>query len=215
MLRAMIRLSWKASWHYIVAFAMAGFALPILSVRNGWQGGSNLPRFLIELQMWGLLYPALAAVIGIVLAVSLWASDRRGHHIYALLLPVPRWRYVLLRYLAGLALLLPIALAVWVGAIIATSAIALPEGLRQFSHALGLKFGLALMLLFGLSFALASASRRALGMAFRLAGLIIVVHVFVLLLYPGTNVLWTIATALATSPGPLASLGGRWMLIDV
>ena len=215
MLRAMIRLEWKACWHLVVAFALTAMALPILSVRNGWRGGSNIPSFLLELQLWGLFYPGLAAVIAIALAAGIWASDRRGQHVYAMLLPIPRWKYVLLRYVAGLVLLIPIAVALWLGAVLATISVDLPPGLRQFPHALGLKFWLALVLLFGFAFAIAAASRRALGIGVRLAGLLIAAHVAVLLLSPRTNVLWTIATALATWPGPFAPLGGRWMLIDV
>lgn len=156
MLKAMIRLQWKGTWHLVIAFAVAALALPIVSVRSGWrESAANLPQFLTELQVWGFFYPALALVAAIVLAVSIWASDRRGHNIYALLLPVPRWRYVLLRYVAGLALLVPIILALWAGAIIATASIDLPQGLRTFPHALAAKFALALILLFGLAFAFA------------------------------------------------------------
>ena len=216
MLKAMIRLQWKGCWHLVVALAVAALALPIVSVRTGWQSsGEQLPRFLIELQLWGLFYPALAAVAAVILAAAIWASDRRGHHIYALLLPIPRWRYVLLRYLAGLVLLLPVVLALWLGAIIATGSLDLPPGLRQFPHALAAKFGLALLLLFGLAFAVAAASRRALGIGLKLVGLFIAVHIAVILLSPKTNLIWTVVTALSTWPGPLAPLGGRWMLIDV
>jgi len=216
MLKAMIRLQWKACWHIVVALSAAALALPIVSVRTGWRGtGEHLPRFLIELQLWGLFYPAMAAVTAVVLAAAIWASDRRGHHIYALLLPIPRWRYVLLRYLAGLGLLLPVVLALWIGAVIATASLDMPPGLRQFPHSLTAKFALALLLLFGLAFAAAAASRRALGIGFRLLGLFVAVHVAVILLDPGTNLIWRVVSALATWPGPFAPLGGRWMLIDV
>ena len=216
MLKAMIRLSWKGSWHLVVALAAAAMALPIMSVRTGWRGtGDHLPRFLIELQLWGLLYPALAAVAATVIAMALWASDRRGHHLYALLLPVPRWRYVLLRYVAGVVLLLPVIVALWLGAVIATATLDMPPGLRQFPHALAVKFALALVLLFGLAFAAAAASRRALGIGFRLLGLFVALHVAVIMLSPRTNLIWTVVSALATWPGPFAPLGGRWMLIDV
>jgi ABC-type transport system involved in multi-copper enzyme maturation permease subunit len=216
MLKAMIRLQWKGCWHLVVALAVAALALPLVSVRTGWRSaGEQLPRFLIELQLWGLFYPALAALTAVILAAAIWASDRRGHHIYALLLPIPRWRYVLLRYLAGLVLLLPVVLALWLGAGIATASLDLPPGLREFPHALAAKFGLALLLLFGLAFAIAAASRRALGIGMKLIGLFLAVHIAVILLSPKTNLIWTVVTALSTWPGPFAPLGGRWMLIDV
>jgi len=216
MLKAMIRIQWRACWHLVTALAFAALALPIVSVRLGWKGaGANLPRFLTELQLWGFFYPALAAVAALVLAVAIWLSDRRGHHIYALLLPVPRWKYVLLRYLAGAALLLPIALALWLGAVLAVTWIDLPPGIRVFPHALAAKFALALLLLFGFGFAAAAASPRTLGIGTRLVGLFLAVHIAVILLQPKTNLLWTVVSALASWPGPFAPLGGRWMLIDV
>ena len=134
--------------------------------------------------------------------------------MYALLLPVPRWRYVLLRYLSGLLLLLPITLALWFGAMAATAGIDLPPGIRVYSHALATKFALVLVLLFGLTFAFMSASSRTIGIALRGVGLFLAVDVAVILLHPGTNLLWIVMQGLATSPGPLAPLGGRWMLID-
>lgn len=216
MLKAVLRIQWKGSWHLVLALAVAALALPIVSVRTGWSGTpANLPRFLTELELWGLFYPALAAVAAIVVAVSIWISDRRGHHIYALLLPIPRWRYVLLRYLGGLALLLPLVLALWAGALIATASLDLPPGLRTFPHALTAKFALSLLLLFGVAFAVAGSSGRTLGIGLRLLGLFIAVHIGVILLRPGFNLIWTVVSALGTSPGPFAPLGGRWMLIDV
>lgn len=216
MLKAMLRIQWKACWHLVIALTVAALALPIVSVRLGWQGATaNLPRFLTELELWGLLYPGLAAIVALVLGISIWRSDQRGHHIYALLLPVPRWRYVLLRYLAGLVLLIPIALALWIGAVVATGGLDLPPGIRVYPYELGLKFALALVLLFGIVFAAAAASARARGVALRAVGLFLAVDIAVLLLSPKTNLLWKLVTALATWPGPFAPLGGRWMLIDV
>lgn len=215
-LKAMTRIQWKAGWHLVLALSVAAFALPIVSVRSGWRGAdANLPLFLTELQLWGLFYPALALVAAIVVAASIWASDRRGHNTYALLLPLPRWRYVLLRYAGGLALLVPIVLALWIGAIIGTASLELPPGLRTFPHALAAKFALALLLLFAFAFAVASSSSRTLGIAIRVLGLFLAVHVAVLLLQPKTNLIWTVVSALAQWPGPFAPLGGRWMLIDV
>jgi ABC-type transport system involved in multi-copper enzyme maturation permease subunit len=215
-LKAMIRIQWKGSWHLVLALTVAALALPIVSVRSGLKGAAaNLPLFLTELQLWGFFYPTLAAIAAIVIAVSIWRSDRRGHHIYALLLPIPRWRYVLLRYVAGLILLAPIVLGLWAGAIVATLALDLPPGLRSFPHALAIKFALSLLLLFGLAFAAASASSRALGIGFKMLGVFLAVHLAVIMLRPGTNLIWMVVRALASYPGPFAPMGGRWMLIDV
>ena len=215
MLRAMIRIQWKSCWHLVIALAVAALALPLVSVRLGWRGGSNLPFFLTQLELWGLLYPGLAVVTAVVLAIGVWVSDRRGHHIYAFLLPLPRWRYVLLRYEAGLVLLAPIAVCLWIGAMIAAGSLDLPPGLRVFPHALALKFALSLLLLFGLAFAASAASGRVLGYALRVTGLLIAIHIGAVLLNEKTDVIGSLVSALAKWPGPFAPLGGRWMLIDV
>jgi hypothetical protein len=114
-----------------------------------------------------------------------------------------------------LILLAPIGLALWLGSVVATATLVLPPGLREFPHALGLKFALALALLYGLAFAIAAASRRALGIGVRLLGLFVAVHLAMVMLRPGTNLLWQVTSALFTGIGPLAPLSGRWMLIDV
>ena len=216
MLRAIIRAQWKGSWHVVTALTVAAAALPITSVRSGWKGAeTNLPVFLSELQLWGLLYPSLAAISAIVLAVGLWASDRRGQNVYAMLLPIPRWRYVVLRYQAGVVLLLPLVAAVWLGALVATIPLDLPPGLRTFPQALAAKFGLGLILLFGIAFAIAATSSKALGIAVRFLGLFLAVHIGVWLVDDKVNLIWKVVTLLATWPGPFAPLGGRWMLIDV
>ena len=215
MLKAILRVQWKACWHLVLALSVAAFALPIVSVRLGWSSAeANLPLFLNELQLWGLFYPLLAAVTAIIVATAIWMSDRRGQHVYALLLPLPRWRYVLLRYAGGLVLLAPIVAGLWVGAIVATAALDLPPGIRTFPHALAAKYALTVLLMFGFAFALASTSRRTIGIAIRVVGLFLVVHVAVILISPETNLIWLAAKALATWPGPFAPMGGRWMLID-
>jgi hypothetical protein len=215
MLKAILRIQWKACWHLVGALSLAAFALPIVSVRLDWHASqANLPLFLSELQLWGFFYPLLATVGALMVAFGIWMSDRRGNHVYALLLPVPRGRYVLYRYAAGLVLLVPVAVAMWAGAIVASHGIDLPPGIRIFPNALALKFALVLLLMFGFMFALASASTRTIGIAVRVLGLFLAVHVAVLLVAPNTNLLWSAAKALATWPGPLAALGGRWMLID-
>jgi ABC-type transport system involved in multi-copper enzyme maturation permease subunit len=216
MLKAMLRAQWKACWHLVTALTVAAFLLPIVSVRLGWKGAeANLPRFLTEMELWGFFYPGLAAIAGLILGTAIWISDRRGQHVYALLLPLPRWKYVLLRYTSGLALLLPLILALWLGALFATTGLDIPVGLRQFPHGLALKFALVLVLLFGVFFALSAMSSRTRGIGLRVLGLFLAAHIAVILLDPKTNLLWTVVKALAQWPGPLAPLGGRWMLIDV
>jgi ABC-type transport system involved in multi-copper enzyme maturation permease subunit len=215
MQKAILRIQWKACRHLVIALCVAAFALPVVSVRLGWRGAAaNLPFFLTELELWGFFYPLLAAVAAFILAAGIWHSDRRGGHVYALLLPIPRWRYVWLRYAGGLVMLLPIIASLSVGALVAVAGLDLPPGLRTFPLELTLKFVLALVLFYGIAFAFASASARTIGIAVRVAGLLLAIHIGAILLDPQLNLIWTGLRALATSPGPLVILGGRWMLID-
>lgn len=218
MLGQMLKIQWKAAWHLLTALSVAALALPIASVRLGWRGDeTHVPLYLSELQLWGFFYPALAAVTAMILAVVIWHSDRRGHHVYAMALPLPRWRYVLLRYGAGAVLLAPVVGAVWIGALVATLSIPLPPGLRTFPHLLAVKFALALLTCFAIAFAVAASSARTLGVTVRLTGLFLAAHIAVLLLTnrPQVNLVVTVLQFLMSGPGPLSPLGGRWMLIDV
>ncbi len=218
MQNAILRIQWKACWHLVIALSVAAFALPIVSVRVGWhEAASNLPLFLTELELWGLFYPVLAGVSALIVALGIWMSDRRGGHVYALLLPVSRSRYLLwYRYscrpgalacrwwrLCGPGRLSPAA----------ASTCRPASGSSRMRSRSSSRWCCSCSS--GSRSRFASASSRTVGLAIRvLAGLFLAVHVAVLLLAPQTNVLLITLKALATWPGPLAALGGRWMLID-
>src|SRR5437899_2973053 len=91
---------WKWSRLIIVLGSLAGFALPIVSVQgaaSGDRGALAAGALLQTVQSWGVLYPVLAAALGLLVAIATWAPDHRGRHVHALSLPVALWRYVLLR----------------------------------------------------------------------------------------------------------------------
>jgi hypothetical protein len=216
MFSALLRIEWKACRQLVLALCLACFAMPIVAVTVGWNDArGNLPLFLYEMQLWGFFFPLLAAVASLIIALGTWTSDRRGQHVYAMLLPLPRWRYVLMRYLSGMVLLLPVIAALWLGTLVAGARIALPPGLHVYPHAIALKFALVLVMLFAIWFAFASASTRTIGIAIRIVGLFFIVHIALsIATNRETNLLWTAVKALSTWPGPFAPLGGRWMLID-
>ncbi|HET7248683.1 MAG TPA: hypothetical protein VFI79_02465, partial [Gemmatimonadales bacterium] len=105
MFRVVLYGQWKWSRIVVVLGTIAGFALPILSVQGATSDPTSAlkPGELLSIvQAWGVLYPILAATIGLLVAIATWAPDHRGRHVLALSLPLPRWRYVLLRFTAGL-----------------------------------------------------------------------------------------------------------------
>src|SRR3989475_5406779 len=119
------------------------------------------------LQPWGGLYPVLAAALVLLVAIAPWAPDHRGRHVHALSLPLPRWRYVLLRFGSGVTLLVGPILAVLVGALLATTLASIPVGLQGYPLALALRFAMAVLVAYAVFFAVSAgagpAARRPLG----------------------------------------------------
>src|SRR2546427_12350215 len=106
MFRAILYSQWKWSRLIVVLGTVAGFALPIVSLQGAARADRSplaAQELLRAVQSWGTLYPVLAAALGLLVAIATWAPDHRGRHIHALSLPLPRWRYVLLRFGSGVA----------------------------------------------------------------------------------------------------------------
>src|SRR2546426_7129741 len=129
MFRVMLYSQWKWSRLIVALGSVAAFALPIISVQGAARADASplqAGELLQAVQSWGTLYPVLAAALGLLVAIATWAPDHRGRHVHALSLPLPRWRYVLLRFGAGLVLLTPSMIAVLVGALLASVTATLP-----------------------------------------------------------------------------------------
>ncbi len=209
---------WKWSRLVITLGVIAGFVLPILSVQGASQDAANPLRsgeLLRVIQSWGVLYPVLAAALGLLVAIACWAPDHRGRHVHALSLPVPRWRYALLRFGAGLLLLAAPMLAVLIGATIATRAASIPAGLQAYPVALAIRFALAVMVGYAVFFAVSAGTSRTAGIILAVIGGVIVVQVLVAAAGVELNLLGPLQRAVLNWPGPLAIFTGRWMLIDV
>src|SRR5256712_10265778 len=115
----MLYSQWKWSRLIVALGSVAAFALPIISVQGAARADASPLQaggLLQAVQSWGTLYPVLAAALGLLVAIATWAPDHRGRHVHALSLPLPRWRYVLLRFGAGAALLAAPGVAVSAGA---------------------------------------------------------------------------------------------------
>src|SRR3989440_8732776 len=131
MFRVMLYSQWKWTRLIVALGSIAAFALPIVSVQGAARADSNPLRageLLQAVQAWGTLYPVLAAALGLLVAIATWAPDHRGRHVHALSLPLPRWRYVLLRFGAGAALLAAPIVAVSAGAPLPAPGAPIPPG---------------------------------------------------------------------------------------
>jgi len=218
MFRAILYSQWKWSRLIVAVGTIAGFALPLVSL----QGAARADRSPLEaeallhaVQAWGVLYPLLAAALGLLVAIVTWAPDHRGRHIHALTLPLARWRYVLLRFATGATVLAGPILGVTIGALIAVAAATLPPGLHGYPLALAVRFALAALVAYALFFAVSAGTARTAGIILGVIGAIVVVQVFASVANLELNLADHLQMVLTNWPGPLAVFTGRWMLIDV
>src|SRR5438067_2498880 len=218
MFRVMLYSQWKWCRLIVVLGSVAGFALPLVSVQGAARADSSplqAGELLQAVQSWGTLYPVLAAALGLLVAIATWAPDHRGRHVHALLLPVPRWRYVLLRFGAGATLLAAPILAVTAGALLATWSATIPAGLQGYPATLAVRFALAVLVAFSVFFAVAAGTARTAGIILALIGAVIVVQIIAHVASVDLDLLGKLQIVILNWPGPLAIFAGRWMLIDV
>src|SRR2546428_3900803 len=164
MFRAILYSQWKWSRLIVVLGTVAGFALPIVSLQGAARADRSplqAQELLRAVQSWGTFYPVLAAALGLLVAIATWAPDHRGRHVHALSLPLPRWRYVLLRFGSGVTLLVGPILAVLVGALLATTLASIPVGLQGYPLALALRFAMAVLVAYAVFFAVSAGAGPA------------------------------------------------------
>lgn len=217
MFRAILGTQWKWSRLIVVMGTVAGFAIPLLSVQGAARdrGALQTQELLRAVQSWGSVYPLLAAALGLLLAIAAWAADHRGRHIHALTLPVPRWRYVLLRFAAGVVLLAAPILAVFAGASLAVLFATIPAGLQAYPLALTLRFALAVLVAFAVFFAISAGTARTAGIVLAAIAAVILVQVVANIANLDLDLVSTMQLVLVQGAGPLAVFTGRWMLVDV
>ncbi len=218
MFRVILYSQWKWSRLIVVAGTIGGFALPIISMQ-GAAGADRSPlqaqELLRAVQSWGTLYPVLAATLGLLVAIATWAADHRGRHIHALTLPLPRWKYVLLRFGAGVTLLAAPMAAVLLGALLATGTASIPPGLQGYPIALALRFAAAVLVAYAVFFAISAGTARTAGIILGTIAALILVQVLASLANLDLDVVGILQVVIQNWPGPFAVFAGRWMLVDV
>lgn len=218
MFRAILYTQWKWSRLIIVLGSVAGFAIPLLSLQGAARadrGALQAQELLRSVQSWGTLYPLLATALGLLVAIAAWAADHRGRHIHALTLPLPRWRYVLLRFTAGLVLLVAPIAAVLLGGSLAVLFATVPPGLQGYPVALAVRFALAVLVAFAIFFAISAGTTRTAGIVLGAIAAVILVQVVASMANIGLDLFAIAQVLLAQGIGPLAVFTGRWMLVDV
>ncbi len=218
MFRVMLYSQWKWTRLIVALGSVAAFALPLVSVQGAARADSNplqAGELLQAVQSWGTLYPVLAAALGLLVAIATWAPDHRGRHVHAMSLPLPRWRYVLLRFGAGTTLLAAPVIAVSAGALLATWSATIPAGLQGYPVALAIRFALAVLVAYAVFFAVSAGTARTAGIILGLIGGVILVQIIAGVANVDLDVLGRLQVVVLNWPGPLAIFTGRWMLIDV
>ncbi len=228
MYQPMLFLHWKQIKVVLLPLVVAAFALPLLSIQGLGSWGSfphetiSAYQFTMNSAFWAPVFPALAAVTGITLALSSWNWDHQLHHVYALSLPLRRWQYAALKMGAGTVLALLPAASFWAGAHLAAASVALPAGLNAYPNALTVRFLASIMASYALLFALAAGTVRT--------TMIVVTGLLAFMLVGGTagdllgnhfeafqrvDVVGTFLRALVSRNGPFEVFSGSWLLIDV
>lgn len=215
MFRAILYVQWKWTRFLLLACVLGATALPMLTARSDFTGGEAYLSLIGELESFGIMYPFLALVTGWVIAAGIWYPDRTGRHVYGMAMPVERWRFVLLRFGAGLLLALVPALALLLANMLVALTVALPPGLHPYPFALAFRFALATVVAFSLMFTLMSVEGTVVAR-------VVTAVLFLCLLVPAVSA-WAgaetpflkLVNLLLTAPGPLSVFTGRWMLIDV
>src|SRR5213082_1242880 len=213
MFRVMLYNQWKWSRLIVLLGSVAGFALPIVSVQGAARADASplAPAELLRtVQSWGVLYPVLAATLGLLVAITTWTPDHRGRHVHALVLPVPRWRYVLLRCGAGAALLAAPILAVTAGALLATWSATIPAGLQGYPVALAIRFALAVLVAYAVFFAVSAGASRTGGIILGRIGGVILVQIIAGVANVDLDLFGRVQVLVLNWPGPLAIFTGRW-----
>lgn len=217
MFRVMLWNQWRWSRLVIVLGSIGLFAVPIISVQGATTGEGGLAPadLLAALRTWAILYPLFAGALGLLVAMAAWAPDHRGRHVHTLSLPIERWRFLLLRYGAGLLLLAVPLTALLAGALLATHFAAIPTGLQGYPASLALRFGLATVIAFSAFFAISGGTARTAGIILGLLVALVVVQIMASAVGLGLDLSSLMQAGFLTWPGPLAIFSGRWMLIDV
>jgi hypothetical protein len=217
MFRAILYTQWKWTRLPLLPIVVAAFTLPLLSVQAAG-GDPELidPGFLLtRVAVWGVWFPVLAAGLGLVTATAAWSADHRGGHVYALSLPLPRWKYVMMRFAAGLLVTALAFLAFWLGSLVAAALASVPTGLRVYPTALAFRFALAAAVAYALFFAISAATVRTAAYVLAVIGGLVALHVLLRAGGMQVDLLGTVLRYLVYPPGLFHPFTGPWMLINV
>lgn len=227
MMMETLALQWRAARWALLPFVVVAFGFPLMALRTARGHVQEMPfapaeAVLVSLQLWLIVFPMTAALLGVAVGLAAWAWDHGSRHVYALSLPLHRWEYALLKFGAGAVLLLIPVAALLAGLLLGLVGFELPDGLHAYPFAFTLRFLMAALVTYAIAFALASATMRT---------AVWVISAYVAFLIFGTMAVGFARDSLGMTelmtpyelmthllmrwPGPFHVLGGNWMPIDV
>lgn len=215
MFGAITRTQWKWTRGSALLATLAGFLVPVMSVQTAQPAILHADQFVNQMQGWGSAYAVLAAGAGLMMALLAWGHDHRGRHVYALSLPVPRWKYALMRFGAGALFLLAPVAGVLAGALVVAAVGAIPAGLHVYPIAVTLRFAFSAGVAYAIFFAISSATPKTAGIALGLIGGVVVAQVAFSMVSANYDVIGHVGAFIFNPPGILSVFSGRWMLVDV
>ncbi|HEX3866274.1 MAG TPA: hypothetical protein VHV78_05945 [Gemmatimonadaceae bacterium] len=214
MWQAVLATQWKWTRPLALLGVLVTFAIPILSLRLA-EATESISAFVAAMQSWGVAYAVAAAGLGLITAIAAWGYDHRLRHVYALSLPVARWRYVAMRFGAGLVMLAPPIVALFASCEIVAHSSGIPPALHAYPVALTLRFSFASIVAYALFFAISSATGRTAGYILGAIAFVIVAQIMLSSANITIDMLSRAADVVFAAPGLLAVFAGRWTLIDV
>jgi hypothetical protein len=227
MFRAIAFLQWKTSRYVVFLLLPLCVGLPIFFLRLASRlattdqfGGAAL-AMLHFIDTTSIVFPIVAAATGCALALTAWGWDHRTHHVYALSLPLERWRYAAMKMGAGTLILLVLCGAVLLGSMVAVLITPLPDGIHGYPLAFAVRFLFAALICYAITFAFAAGTTRTTVRVFAAFFIVFILGSVVTeiagqaLGTPIRSPAALLGEALVTWPGPFNVFGGSWMLVDV
>src|SRR6056297_3352917 len=105
----MLKLHWRAARWPMLPVLIAAFGLPLMAGWSTWDATYSVDAVeatsawsvIDSTAVWGLSFPVLAAIAGSIIGLCAWTWDHKHDHIYALSLPIHRWKYSAMKFAGG------------------------------------------------------------------------------------------------------------------
>jgi hypothetical protein len=213
----MLYTQWKWARTELFLYVLAAFLIPTIMIRIGFSYiDAYSIRSVLNMGAYaGIFFCALAIACAFGLAWRPYINDASLKHVGPLSLPISWPRFVQMRFLAGVVLLLVPTVAVWIGGVIATASAPIPPTLHTYPGGIAIRFFFAALIAYAAGFLLQYAGGKH---AVRIAIFLFLTVVGVELagqLLGYDSIVGSTWNALTSWPGPFSIFGARWMLIDV